>query len=115
MFLRLHFPGRFLLLTPRRTYRYNIDGDELPRYEGVLVDRWTPPKPAPFLTPFVGAGLIFGSGEWVDEVPFDPYLDYLFSGEELLHSVCACSRPLSHIHLILAKHSSKQPTSVLLL
>jgi hypothetical protein len=64
--------------------RYNIDGDELPRYEGILISA---DQPTPFLTPFVGAGLMFGPGQWVLDVPFDPYLDFLFSGEELLHSV----------------------------
>jgi hypothetical protein len=36
--------------------------------------------------PFAAAGFLFSSGNLVDEVPFDPYLDYLFDGEELLYS-----------------------------
>eukprot|EP01062_Namystynia_karyoxenos_P034506 TRINITY_DN25299_c0_g1_i1.p1 TRINITY_DN25299_c0_g1~~TRINITY_DN25299_c0_g1_i1.p1 ORF type:complete len:506 (+),score=96.67 TRINITY_DN25299_c0_g1_i1:89-1519(+) len=37
--------------------------------------------------PFVGAGLVFGPGRMVDDVPFDPHLPFLFHGEEILLTV----------------------------
>eukprot|EP01062_Namystynia_karyoxenos_P003656 TRINITY_DN11308_c1_g1_i2.p1 TRINITY_DN11308_c1_g1~~TRINITY_DN11308_c1_g1_i2.p1 ORF type:complete len:485 (+),score=134.05 TRINITY_DN11308_c1_g1_i2:94-1548(+) len=41
------------------------------------------PKPQPYL----GAGLVFGPGSMVREVPFDPHLHYIFFGEEFLLGV----------------------------
>ena len=40
--------------------------------------------PAP--STFASAGFIFGRGQFVRDVPFDPNLDYLFTGEEFLYS-----------------------------
>ena len=40
----------------------------------------------PQKTFFIAAGFLFTSKLWLQEVPFDPYLDYLFVGEELLLS-----------------------------
>lgn len=37
--------------------------------------------------PFTCAGFLFGPGEFVREVPFDPHLDFLFDGEEILYTV----------------------------
>eukprot|EP00891_Asterochloris_glomerata_P008282 jgi/Astpho2/8282/Aster-01364 len=37
-------------------------------------------------TPFAGAGFILGPGEMVLDVPFDPHLNFVFVGEEILHS-----------------------------
>lgn len=61
---------------------YKVDGDKLPRFEGILAS--VTEGEVPWLVPFAGAGLIFGRSEWVRDVPFDPYSDFLFSGEELL-------------------------------
>lgn len=36
--------------------------------------------------PFVAAGFLFTNASVLTEVPFDPHLDYLFDGEEILHS-----------------------------
>ena len=36
--------------------------------------------------PFTAAGFLFADAAMVHEVPFDPYLDFLFDGEELLYS-----------------------------
>ena len=41
----------------------------------------------PFRSPYVSAGLLFGKSEFLHDVPFDPYLPYLFQGEEILLSV----------------------------
>ena len=38
----------------------------------------------PFRTPYVAAGLLFGKSEFLNDIPFDPYLPYLFQGEEIL-------------------------------
>lgn len=35
-------------------------------------------------TPYASAGFLFGYGIFLHEVPFDPYLPYLFQGEEIL-------------------------------
>ena len=36
---------------------------------------------------FIAAGFLFTTGFWLKDVPFDPNLDYLFIGEEILLSV----------------------------
>lgn len=41
----------------------------------------------PVLQPFTAAGFLFGLADFVFDVPFDPYLDYLFDGEEILYTV----------------------------
>lgn len=38
-------------------------------------------------TPYVTGGFLFCEGKMLKDVPYDPYLDYLFVGEEILHSV----------------------------
>nr|CCC90507.1 conserved hypothetical protein [Trypanosoma congolense IL3000] len=40
----------------------------------------------PLLQFFVAAGYIFGDAQFVKDVPFDPYLPYLFEGEEMLYT-----------------------------
>ena len=40
----------------------------------------------PFITSYVSAGLLFGDAKFLHEVPFDPYLPYMFQGEEILLS-----------------------------
>jgi len=39
------------------------------------------------LSPYVAGGFMFCERQMIHEVPFDPTLDYLFVGEEILHSV----------------------------
>lgn len=38
-------------------------------------------------TPYVTGGFLFCEGKLLKDVPYDPYLDYLFVGEEILHSI----------------------------
>lgn len=38
-------------------------------------------------SPYVAGGFIFCEGKLLKDVPFDPTLDYLFVGEEILHSI----------------------------
>lgn len=41
-------------------------------------------NPSSRLQPWAAAGFLFGPAAWLKEVPFDPFLDYLFDGEEML-------------------------------
>lgn len=41
----------------------------------------------PKQTPFLGAGLIFATGQLLREVPFDPFLPWTFFGGEVLYSM----------------------------
>ena len=36
---------------------------------------------------FIAAGMFFCSSEFLKDIPYDPNLDYLFVGEEILHSI----------------------------
>jgi len=38
-------------------------------------------------TPYMTAGMFFCYSSFIDEIPFDPTLDYLFTGEEILNSI----------------------------
>ncbi|RNF22575.1 UDP-GlcNAc:polypeptide N-acetylglucosaminyltransferase [Trypanosoma conorhini] len=49
--------------------------------------RWIPIGDHPVLQGFVAAGYIFGDAQFVRDVPFDPYLPFLFDGEEILYTV----------------------------
>lgn len=40
-------------------------------------------------TPYIAAGFLFVESQFLKEVPFDPYLPYLFVGEEILLSIRA--------------------------
>ena len=42
--------------------------------------------PHPLPTYYLASGFLFGPGSMVTDVPYDPYLDFLFWGEELLHA-----------------------------
>lgn len=48
---------------------------------------WMDRKIEPYFQPFSAAGYIFADAAMVHDVPFDPHLDYLFDGEEILQSV----------------------------
>jgi len=43
----------------------------------------------PKQSPFIGAGLVFAHGDFLKDVPFDPYLPWTFMGEEILLSMRA--------------------------
>lgn len=40
-----------------------------------------------YQTPFVAGGMFFCESKFLEELPYDPTLDYLFNGEEILHSI----------------------------
>jgi UDP-GlcNAc:polypeptide alpha-N-acetylglucosaminyltransferase len=52
------------------------------RLVGMMIARRTEPYPAPF----AAAGFMFSDARLVREVPFDPLLDFVFDGEEILYS-----------------------------
>ena len=48
---------------------------------------YTDTKGSYIKTPFATAGMIFCESYFLNEMPFDPTLDYLFTGEEILNSI----------------------------
>ncbi|KAG5481560.1 hypothetical protein LSCM1_05583 [Leishmania martiniquensis] len=48
--------------------------------------RWMPFTRHPVLQGFAAAGFMFGDAQFVLDTPFDPFLPYLFDGEEALYS-----------------------------
>jgi len=57
---------------------YYIDNDAIPRCYGRTVMRPTSCR-IPYPTPHIGAGLIFAPGEFLEAIPFDPYLPQVIS------------------------------------
>ncbi|KAG5508235.1 hypothetical protein JKF63_05491 [Porcisia hertigi] len=47
---------------------------------------WMPVAPHPVPQGFAAAGFMFGDAQFMLDVPFDPFLPYLFDGEEVLYS-----------------------------
>jgi [Skp1-protein]-hydroxyproline N-acetylglucosaminyltransferase len=41
----------------------------------------------PYNTPYLASGMFFCQSYFLNELPYDPNLDYLFVGEEILHSI----------------------------
>ena len=41
----------------------------------------------PYNTPYLASGMFFCKSSFLNELPYDPNLDYLFVGEEILHSI----------------------------
>ena len=41
----------------------------------------------PYNTPYLASGMFFCESSFLNELPYDPNLDYLFVGEEILHSI----------------------------
>ncbi|KAG5482217.1 hypothetical protein CUR178_06076 [Leishmania enriettii] len=48
--------------------------------------RWMPFSRHPVLQGFAAAGFMFGDAQFMLDAPFDPFLPYLFDGEEALYS-----------------------------
>ena len=67
---------------------FNADG--LLGVKAAIID--SPPDGAPVKMPFSGAGLLCMPYKALFEVPYDPYLSFLFFGEEVLH----CARLWTH-------------------
>jgi UDP-GlcNAc:polypeptide alpha-N-acetylglucosaminyltransferase len=54
-----------------------------PRLDGFVVHRGAKPRPQPW----AAAGFLFADAKIISEIPFDPNLNYIFDGEEILYSV----------------------------
>lgn len=63
------------------TAKYIAEG--FPRLDGFVVHKTTKPRPQPW----AAAGFLFADARIIFEVPFDPHLNYIFDGEEILYSV----------------------------
>lgn len=46
-----------------------------------------PTSNIPYTTPYLASGMFFCEAYFLDELPYDPNLPYLFVGEEILHSI----------------------------
>jgi UDP-GlcNAc:polypeptide alpha-N-acetylglucosaminyltransferase len=60
-----------------------VDHLGFPRLDGFVVGRKKECRPQPW----AAAGFLFADAKILTEVPFDPNLDYVFDGEEILYSV----------------------------
>jgi [Skp1-protein]-hydroxyproline N-acetylglucosaminyltransferase len=65
--------------------KWNDDG--LPQFEAAVKSKEDLDTKQHWPVPFTAGGFVFGPGSLVAEVPFDPNLDHLFQGEEVLYSV----------------------------
>eukprot|EP00744_Colponema_vietnamica_P017559 GILI01024687.1.p1 GENE.GILI01024687.1~~GILI01024687.1.p1 ORF type:complete len:450 (-),score=42.68 GILI01024687.1:91-1272(-) len=72
-------------------YLKDVQTKGLIRMDGtnLLIKRQNNPRVPvlPLLQPFTAAGFLFGDAAFVMDVPFDPHLDFLFDGEEILYTV----------------------------
>ncbi len=59
-----------------------FDADGMLTFNAVTLDASPVPRPVPFTS----GGFVFGPGSMVREVPYDPDLPHLFTGEEILYS-----------------------------
>jgi UDP-GlcNAc:polypeptide alpha-N-acetylglucosaminyltransferase len=74
-------------LDGRRTTTYLCRAKFVPdlgyvKLDGIVYPAWKQPKPQAW----AAAGFLFADAALIREVPFDPYLDFVFDGEEILYS-----------------------------
>jgi preprotein translocase subunit YajC len=86
-----HYPPAYESYTERPTNNHVthlvdcfFNNDGILTFHGA---KWKPPLAEPRRNAFLAGGFIFCRGSWVIDVPFDPDLDFLFTGEEILLSV----------------------------
>lgn len=60
----------------------SFDGNGVLTFEAVSMSPGQRPRPVPFTS----GGFVFGPGQMLREVPYDPDLPHLFQGEEILYS-----------------------------
>lgn len=88
-----HYPGAFesyfSLMTPRRElWRMVMCAGHYTAVGIIRMDSVAYPMNGfPDMQAFSAGGYVFGNAQFVHEVPFDPYLFYVFDGEEVLFSV----------------------------
>jgi len=59
------------------------DKNDIPVFQSYILQA----NEKPTLIPFMAAGFFFCHGDFLDDIPFDPNLPYLFNGEEILFAV----------------------------
>lgn len=87
-----HYPNGYVPEAPEGEFGKR---DVMTMCKGVILDNgmpklganWMDFSPHPTLEAFAAAGYIFGDAQVVLDTPFDPFLPYLFDGEEILFSV----------------------------
>lgn len=86
-----HYPNGYTPENPEAEYTKR---DVMAMCKGVLIAngmpklgaQWIQLRPQPVLQAFAAAGYMFGDAQFVLDAPFDPFLPYLFDGEEVLYS-----------------------------
>lgn len=95
MFKKIKDPRAILSYYPRSTEAKNSADANVPKMCGIHYESDTfifeakehaVQSDIPTPSTFASAGFIFGRGQFVRDVPFDPNLDFLFTGEEFLYS-----------------------------
>jgi UDP-GlcNAc:polypeptide alpha-N-acetylglucosaminyltransferase len=103
MILSTDNPRAILSHYPKRYEDYESDPDPLSTItvikrafvnkNGIVTfhgaEHVSPPPHTPNRAHFIAAGFLFVSGDFLKEVPFDPDLDHLFAGEEILLTIRA--------------------------
>lgn len=87
-----HYPNGYLPDKPRGEFHKR---DVMGMCKGVILANgmpklganWMAFRPHPTLEAFAAAGYLFGDAQFALDNPFDPFLHYLFDGEEILYSV----------------------------
>eukprot|EP00796_Vickermania_ingenoplastis_P006611 gene6611-4731_t len=87
-----HYPNGYLPESPEGEFDKNevmgmCKGQILANGMPKLGANWMPLRPHPTLEAFAAAGYLFGDAQFALDTPFDPFLSYLFDGEEILYSV----------------------------
>ena len=75
-----HYPPSSFNSGPSHTCSAHYERDFHIISEAVIIDN----QDKPIRTPYFSAGLFFANAKFLYDVPFDPYLPYLFQGEEIL-------------------------------
>lgn len=70
----------------KKDFMLMCNAQVLPNGMPKLGARWMPVAPHPILQGFAAAGFMFGDAQYVLDTPFDPFLPYMFDGEEVLFS-----------------------------
>ncbi|CAB1121489.1 unnamed protein product [Ectocarpus sp. CCAP 1310/34] len=63
----------------------SVEYDIIRLTAGLQQDKQIPVRPCP--APFIGAGFFFAHSSFLADVPFDPYVPWVFMGEEILQSL----------------------------
>jgi hypothetical protein len=84
-----HYPPDYDDVSNNSEYVTNIEQCAVEEKSGIISfkgAKWKKKENLPTRNFFIAAGFIFVPAEWLNEVPYDPNLEYLFQGEEILLS-----------------------------